>query len=146
MSIDEQKKRSWSRFPEAIQVQAETRAKAAVAEAAARARNTARQAETRARERIAEHQRRMQELARMHGNKFYLDRHTGIDEPVAAGRSEPDFQLTRDAISRRAYHKAERRGFEPGGETEDWLQAERELLAMHAALGGHCTLDGLRHP
>ena len=34
-----------------------------------------------------------------------------------------------ERISRRAYEIAERRGFEPGHEIEDWLQAERELEA-----------------
>jgi hypothetical protein len=30
-------------------------------------------------------------------------------------------------ISELAYYKAERRGFAPGHEMEDWLEAEREL-------------------
>lgn len=30
-------------------------------------------------------------------------------------------------IARRAYQLAEQRGFRPGGELEDWLQAEREV-------------------
>ncbi|MGR8999727.1 MAG: DUF2934 domain-containing protein [Gammaproteobacteria bacterium] len=35
----------------------------------------------------------------------------------------------RDArIAELAYYKAESRGFEPGHELEDWLEAERELL------------------
>lgn len=29
-----------------------------------------------------------------------------------------------------AYHKAEKRGFAPGGETDDWLEAEREVDAL----------------
>jgi hypothetical protein len=29
-----------------------------------------------------------------------------------------------------AYYKAERRGFAPGFELDDWLEAERELAAM----------------
>jgi DUF2934 family protein len=32
-------------------------------------------------------------------------------------------------IAEAAYYRAERRGFEPGGETEDWLAAEAEVLA-----------------
>ena len=32
-----------------------------------------------------------------------------------------------DEIRRLAYLMAERRGFEPGHETEDWLNAEREI-------------------
>ena len=31
-------------------------------------------------------------------------------------------------IAELAYYKAERRGFEPGHELEDWLEAEREFL------------------
>lgn len=37
-------------------------------------------------------------------------------------------------IAEAAYYRAERRGFEPGGETEDWLAAEAEVMArMRAA-------------
>lgn len=32
-------------------------------------------------------------------------------------------------ISDLAYRRAEQRGFAPGGETEDWLEAEREVDA-----------------
>ncbi|MEC4748205.1 DUF2934 domain-containing protein [Methylomicrobium sp. Wu6] len=32
-------------------------------------------------------------------------------------------------IAELAYYKAERRGFEPGHEWEDWLEAERELAS-----------------
>jgi hypothetical protein len=32
-----------------------------------------------------------------------------------------------------AYYRAERRGFAPGGELEDWLEAERELLEQEGA-------------
>lgn len=32
-----------------------------------------------------------------------------------------------DEVRRLAYEMAERRGFEPGHETEDWLAAEREV-------------------
>jgi hypothetical protein len=36
----------------------------------------------------------------------------------------------RDAVSVRAYYKAQNRGFWPGHETEDWLEAEREMLDL----------------
>ena len=36
----------------------------------------------------------------------------------------PDFEAQ---IAELAYYKAERRGFAPGHEMEDWLEAEREL-------------------
>ena len=45
-------------------------------------------------------------------------------EVVAAAK--PDM---RAAIAECAYFKAERRGFAPGYEVEDWLAAERELGA-----------------
>lgn len=34
-----------------------------------------------------------------------------------------------EQIQKRAYELAERRGFTPGQEVEDWLQAEREIEA-----------------
>jgi len=36
-----------------------------------------------------------------------------------------------DEIRSLAYLLSERRGFEPGHETEDWLSAEREVLARY---------------
>jgi hypothetical protein len=33
-----------------------------------------------------------------------------------------------EAIARSAYYRAEQRGFAPGYEVEDWLEAERELM------------------
>jgi hypothetical protein len=36
----------------------------------------------------------------------------------------------REMIAERAYLRAERRGFMPGGETEDWLAAEVEVDAL----------------
>jgi hypothetical protein len=36
-----------------------------------------------------------------------------------------------DEIRRLAFLLAERRGFEPGHETEDWLMAEREVLQRY---------------
>jgi len=36
-----------------------------------------------------------------------------------------------DEIRRQAYLLSEQRGFEPGHETEDWLNAEREVLGRY---------------
>ncbi|HZP10806.1 MAG TPA: DUF2934 domain-containing protein [Nevskiaceae bacterium] len=36
-------------------------------------------------------------------------------------------------IAREAYYRAERRGFAPGKELDDWLEAERELEQSQAA-------------
>lgn len=55
------------------------------------------------------------------------------DKPSAA---EPPPRVTLSAESRHAmiaenaYLRAERRGFEPGHETEDWLAAETEVDAL----------------
>jgi hypothetical protein len=40
-----------------------------------------------------------------------------------------------DEIRRLAYLLSERRGFEPGHETEDWLEAEREVLKRYQKKG-----------
>jgi hypothetical protein len=43
-------------------------------------------------------------------------------------RDLPSFSESREArIAERAYWRAERRGFAPGHELEDWLHAEREV-------------------
>jgi len=47
------------------------------------------------------------------------------------------------AIAREAYYRAERRGFEPGHELEDWLAAEAEFNRLVS--GGAKTL-GPGHP
>jgi hypothetical protein len=39
-------------------------------------------------------------------------------------------QDTAPLIAERAYFKAERRGFVPGFELDDWLAAEREVLGV----------------
>jgi len=46
------------------------------------------------------------------------------------GAAKPDM---RAAIAERAYYKAERRGFTPGHDVEDWLAAEREIAALAPA-------------
>jgi len=46
---------------------------------------------------------------------------------VAVALPATDFTL---AIAERAYYKAERRGFAPGHELDDWLAAEREMGAF----------------
>lgn len=34
-------------------------------------------------------------------------------------------------VAEMAYYKAEKRGFEPGHELEDWLEAEQEYLLLN---------------
>jgi hypothetical protein len=55
--------------------------------------------------------------------------------------SAPRMALTREGrqvlIAEKAYLRAERRGFTPGHETEDWLAAEVEVDALlKVSLGG----------
>jgi hypothetical protein len=40
-----------------------------------------------------------------------------------------DSSAYRELVAIAAYYRAERRGFAPGGETQDWLEAEREVAA-----------------
>ncbi len=44
--------------------------------------------------------------------------------------------LRRAMIAEAAYFHAERRGFAPGGEVQDWLSAEAEVDALLKAAGG----------
>lgn len=54
-----------------------------------------------------------------------------VMEAEAAGRSAP--QPNHDEqIALAAYYRAEKRGFQPGYEEEDWLAAEREIKASLA--------------
>lgn len=39
-----------------------------------------------------------------------------------------DFPNREARIAELAYYKAEHRGFDPGSELDDWLEAERELF------------------
>lgn len=41
-----------------------------------------------------------------------------------------DMAQLQEAIARAAYFKAERRGFEPGHELPDWVEAEEEIKCM----------------
>jgi len=53
-------------------------------------------------------------------------------KPYAARAADPAQRLA--MVAEAAYYKAERRGFDPGHELEDWLQAEAEIgraLAPH---------------
>jgi hypothetical protein len=39
----------------------------------------------------------------------------------------PDTEARRRMIAEAAYYAAEKRGFAPGGDLDDWLAAEREI-------------------
>lgn len=50
--------------------------------------------------------------------------------PVSSGDPgtvREDTQARHRRISEAAYYRAERRGFEPGKDQDDWLEAEREI-------------------
>ena len=54
-------------------------------------------------------------------------------EPAAAVPSGPELL---ELISQAAYYRAEKRGFSPGLEADDWLQAEAEVMARLQAMRG----------
>ena len=44
------------------------------------------------------------------------------------GRADVSAEEMRKLISEAAYYRAKQRGFEPGHELEDWVQAEAEVI------------------
>jgi hypothetical protein len=54
------------------------------------------------------------------------------DPSPFSGRPElsPDSSAYRELVAIAAYYRAERRGFAPGGEVQDWIAAEREVAAQ----------------
>jgi hypothetical protein len=55
----------------------------------------------------------------------------GADAPKATFVGEQLIYKERyERIAEAAYHRAERRGFAPGNELDDWLAAEREVDAL----------------
>jgi hypothetical protein len=73
-------------------------------------------------------------------------------QPKPRNRAEPrpvEPGVREIMIARAAYYIAERRGFEPGGELDDWLAAEHEidrLLALLAGAGDGDEPEGARAP
>jgi hypothetical protein len=61
------------------------------------------------------------------------DDEAAVVEANAGARSGPGSSVTREAIAEAAYCRAERRGFEPGHELEDWFAAEHELMEREGA-------------
>ena len=59
------------------------------------------------------------------GDQTFHDKTQSEPTQSAADASDPHERARQIAL--RAYYRAERRGFTPGGELEDWLEAEREL-------------------
>ena len=56
-----------------------------------------------------------------------------LQELAAQSAAAPTPAELQQRIAEAAYYRAERRGFAPGGETEDWLAAEAEIKARVAA-------------
>ena len=48
--------------------------------------------------------------------------------PANNARAEASAEELRQLIAEAAYYRAKQRGFEPGHELEDWVQAESEVL------------------
>ena len=66
------------------------------------------------------------------------ERRTPAKTPNAAkteslARAEISAEDLRKLISEAAYYRAKQRGFEPGHELEDWIQAEAEVRQRVAA-------------
>lgn len=113
----------------------EARAKAAIVESEARADAMIVRAEARVKELLAEHYQRLQELACRMPTMVFTPTLSDWENIVAEQIDRPlpppvGPDLFRKVVSVIAYYKAEQRGFGPGQETDDWLEAERELLAF----------------
>jgi len=52
------------------------------------------------------------------------------DAPTSAGEISVNGEDRHNMIATAAYYRAERRGFNAGCETEDWLEAEAEIDSM----------------
>ena len=60
-----------------------------------------------------------------------------VPEPSSAANSAiPSEAELMEMISEAAYYRAEKRGFSPGLEADDWIQAEAEVMARLQALRG----------
>lgn len=53
----------------------------------------------------------------------------GSTRPASGNEDCPREQMIAEA----AYYRAERRGFVPGNEMSDWLQAEADIEGLHAS-------------
>lgn len=65
---------------------------------------------------------------------------SGPTAPTGAAGASTGITVSEDArrvmVAQAAYLRAERRGFSPGGEVEDWLAAEAEVDALLRAGNG----------
>jgi hypothetical protein len=58
-----------------------------------------------------------------------------VTQPVTADKTYRTDEMRQEEIARRAYYRAEARGFSPGYEMEDWLTAEKEINERMGAGG-----------
>ncbi|MGR8952584.1 MAG: DUF2934 domain-containing protein [Gammaproteobacteria bacterium] len=49
------------------------------------------------------------------------------DEKISMLPRKPSQEIARLLIAEAAYYRAQKRGFTPGHEDEDWLEAEKEI-------------------
>lgn len=56
-------------------------------------------------------------------------------QPATGAAASPDRQAREEMIRKAAYLLAERRGFCPGKELDDWLAAERQVDRLAATRG-----------
>lgn len=122
-------------------LQAEARAKAALEEAVARAEAVAECAEAKARQLLDDHSRRLDSLALRMPDRARPPSLSDWENRVTERINKPFTPkvspgLFREVVSLQAYHKAEQRGFRPGQESDDWLEAERELLPIYHLVNG----------
>jgi len=59
-----------------------------------------------------------------------------VATPQSAQPHSQQMKIPHDKIAMRAYEKWMRRGCPPGGDVQDWLEAEAELRAEYARSGG----------
>ena len=71
--------------------------------------------------------------ARRRGNSGHAPLRA-IQEPHAASQRPLADELL-PVISQAAYFRAQRRGFAPGHEVDDWIAAEQEVIAWHYSAG-----------
>jgi hypothetical protein len=57
-------------------------------------------------------------------------------KPARSARRASNLAVSHEDIALAAYFRAQERGFTPGAEMDDWLQAEQEIRAAGTGAGG----------
>ncbi|HVC45885.1 MAG TPA: DUF2934 domain-containing protein [Terracidiphilus sp.] len=58
-----------------------------------------------------------------------VQRQSKVKTSPASKSTAPEISASQDRIRERAFHIYESRGSEPGNDMQDWLRAERQILA-----------------